>query len=435
MNYDQAVEYIFSHLPMFTRIGGAAYKADLSRTLHLCQAAGNPHLSFKSIHVGGTNGKGSVSSFLASVFMEHGFKTGLFTSPHLIDFRERIRMNGEMIPKEFVADYITYNQPLFSRIEPSFFEMSFALAAEYFKQSRVDIAIIEVGMGGRLDSTNVITPEVSIITNIGNDHKQFLGDTLDKIAWEKAGIIKEGVPVVIGEHQPETDAVFITKSQSQRAPLYFAEDLFHLQDTWDDGAFLKLHYQDLSDNKSVSIESPLRGIYQQKNILTTLAALKVLQGRDYKIDEGRIKAGFEKVILNTGLAGRWQVMKKRPLVVADIAHNEPGIRVLMEQVRQHTFSHLHLVLGMVADKDSAQILPLLPSDATYYFCRPDIPRGKEAALLAQESAEFGLQGETYPSVRLAVEAALNDAGPEDMVLITGSAFVVAEALNSELFLV
>lgn len=428
MNYDEAVEYIFSHLPMFTRIGGAAYKADLSRTLALCEATGNPHTSFKSIHIGGTNGKGSVSSFLASVFMEHGYKTGLFTSPHLIDFRERIRVNGAMVPKDFVAEYITRNQPLFDRIEPSFFEMSFALAAEFFKQSQIDIAIIEVGMGGRLDSTNVITPELSVITNIGNDHKQFLGDTLEKIAREKAGIIKAGIPAVVGEYNSETDNVFINHSQAVGAPLYFAQELFCLQESADDGTFLRLQYLDIAENKRLTIESPLRGIYQEKNILTTLAALKVMQSKGVVLDESRINAGFKRVIQNTGLAGRWQVLKTRPLVVADIAHNEPGVRILVEQVKRQNFRQLHIVLGMVADKDSTQILSLLPKDAAYYFCRPDIPRGKEADLLAREAAAYGLRGEVYYSVKAAKEAAINKAGVNDMVLITGSAFVVAEAL-------
>lgn len=428
MNYEQAVEYIFSHLPMFTRIGGAAYKADLSRTLALCEAAGNPQRFFKSIHVGGTNGKGSVSSFLASVFMEHGYKTGLFTSPHLRDFRERIKINGDMISPEFVADYITRYRHLFDHLEPSFFEMSFALAAEYFKESKVDMAIIEVGMGGRLDSTNVITPQIAVITNIGNDHKQFLGDTLSQIAFEKAGIIKPGIPTLIGEHQPETDSVFREQSMLKGAPLYFAEDLFAVKDSWDDGNFLELRCQNLAHGKHLNIRSTLRGIYQQKNIITVLGALEVLKDRGYAIEEKKMLTGFERVMENTGLAGRWQVLGTAPLVIADIAHNEPAIRLLMQQVKKQSYQRLHFVLGMVADKDSAGILPLLPTDAIYYFCRPNIPRGKDASLLVEEAGRYGLVGDVYSSVQEALQAALRQARPDDLVLISGSAFVVAEVV-------
>ncbi|MDN5329699.1 MAG: dihydrofolate synthase / folylpolyglutamate synthase [Bacteroidales bacterium] len=428
MNYNEAVEYIFSHLPMFTRIGGAAYKADLSRTLALCEAAGNPHKFFKSIHVGGTNGKGSVSSFLASVFMEHGLKTGIFTSPHLRDFRERIKVNGEMISQDFVAEYITRFRPVFDSISPSFFEMSFALAAEYFKVRQVEIAIVEVGMGGRLDSTNVISPEISVITNIGNDHKQFLGDTLPKIAIEKAGIIKPGIPVVIGEHQTETDFVFIEQSRQKGAPLFFAADFYTLTDVNDYGAFLELTCQNIIRGCLVKVKSPLRGIYQQKNIITALAALEVLTGRGYAFDKQKVIAGFQNVVENTGLAGRWHILGKHPLVVADIAHNEPGIKILMEQVKNQHFHRLHFVLGMVADKDSAHILPLLPPDAVYYFCRPNIPRGKDALLLAEECAQFGLSGEVFDSVEDAFQAAQMKATPNDMILISGSAFAVAEVI-------
>lgn len=428
MNYNEAVEYIFSHLPMFTRIGGAAYKADLSRTLALCEAAGNPHKFFKSIHVGGTNGKGSVSSFLASVFMEHGFKTGIFTSPHLRDFRERIKVNGEMISQDFVAEYITRFRPVFDSISPSFFEMSFALAAEYFKVRQVEIAIIEVGMGGRLDSTNVISPEISVITNIGNDHKQFLGDTLPKIAFEKAGILKPGIPVVIGEHQTETDFVFLEQSRQKGAPLSFAEDLYTITDVNDNGFFLELTCQNIIRGRLVKVKSPLRGIYQQKNIITALAALEVLTGRGYAFDEQKVMAGFQRVVENTGLAGRWHILGKDPLVVADIAHNEPGIKILMEQVKNQHFQRLHFVLGMVADKDSAHVLPLLPPDAVYYFCRPNIPRGKDAFLLAEEGAQFGLRGEVFDSVEDAFRSAQMKATPNDMILISGSAFVVAEVI-------
>ncbi len=428
MNYDQAIDYIFSHLPMFTRIGAAAYKADLSRTIALCEATGNPYHFFKSIHVGGTNGKGSVSSFLASVFMEHGYKTGLFTSPHLRDFRERIKVNGQMISHAFVADFITRYRPLFDQLEPSFFEMSFALAAEYFKECRVDLAIIEVGMGGRLDSTNVITPEISVITNIGNDHKQFLGDTLPHIAFEKAGIIKPGIPALVGEHQPETDCVFSEQSALRGAPLYFAEDLFAVEDCRDDGLFLELLCQNQASGQRLKVKSQLRGIYQQKNIITTLGALEVLKGRGFDLNEKKMMEGFSRVVENTGLLGRWQVLRKQPLVVADIAHNEPGIRILMEQVKKQSYHRLHIVLGMVADKDSAHVMPLLPADAVYYFCRPNIPRGKDSSLLAEEAGQYGLEGQIYSSVQEAMQAALLKAQPNDMVLISGSAFVVAEVV-------
>ncbi|XOL41073.1 Folylpolyglutamate synthase [Aequorivita nionensis] len=390
---------------MYQRVGQSAYKADLSATIQLANYLNNPEKNFKTIHVAGTNGKGSTSHMLASVFQEAGYKTGLYTSPHLKDFRERIKINGEMIPKKYVSDFVENHKLYFEKNQLSFFEMTVGLAFDYFRKEKVDIAIVEVGMGGRLDSTNIIMPEVSVITNIGLDHTQFLGDTLEKVASEKAGIIKEGIPVIVGETLPETKQVFEKMASEKNAEITFAEI-----------------------NDSSNYASDLKGNYQQKNIKTVLATLRIFQKRGWNISEENIQKGLLNTIKNTGLMGRWQVSGENPKVICDTGHNKEGLRLVMEQLSKESFKKLHIVLGVVSDKDLASVLPLFPKDAIYYFCKPNIPRGLDASLLLTQARGFGLIGEEYISVTKAYSAALEAAAANDLVFIGGSTFVVAEVV-------
>lgn len=390
---------------MYQRVGQSAYKADLAATLNLAQYLKNPEKSFKSVHIAGTNGKGSTSHMLASVFQEAGYKTGLYTSPHLKDFRERIKINGEMISEQYVSNFVEKHKPFFESNQLSFFEMTVGLAFDYFRSEKVDIAIIEVGMGGRLDSTNIITPEVSVITNIGLDHTQFLGNTLEKVASEKAGIIKTGVPVIIGETLPETKSVFEKIASEKNAPIVFAE-------TCD----------------ASNYTSDLKGFYQQKNIRTVISTLRILQKKGWNISEENIQKGLMNTVRNTGLMGRWQLLKNNPKVICDTAHNKEGLQLVMEQLASEDFQKLHIVLGVVSDKDLASVLPLFPKNATYYFCKPNIPRGLEASLLLTKARGFGLVGEEYISVSKAYGTALKAALPNDLVFVGGSTFVVAEVL-------
>jgi dihydrofolate synthase/folylpolyglutamate synthase len=394
---------MFSQLPMYQRLGKAAYKADLSATIHLAKYLNNPEKGFKSVHVAGTNGKGSTSHMLASVFQEAGYKTGLYTSPHLKDFRERIKINGEMIPKQNVSEFVEKHKPFFETNQLSFFEMTVGLAFEYFRYEKVDIAIVEVGMGGRLDSTNIILPEVSVISNIGLDHTRFLGNTLKKVAMEKAGIIKENIPVVIGESLPETKSVFEKIASAKKAPITFAETV-----------------------KVFGYSSDLKGNYQQKNIKTVLATLKILQKQGWNISEENIKKGLLNTIKNTGLMGRWQILNETPKVICDTAHNKDGLQLVMKQLANEKFEKLHIVLGVVNDKDLASILPFFPKNATYYFCKPNIPRGLDASLLFSQARGFGLIGEEYISVKQAYSKAVQMASNDDLVFVGGSTFVVAE---------
>ena len=402
MTYQETTAWLFDQLPMFQMQGASAYKKDLTNTLLLVEHLHHPETKFKSIHVAGTNGKGSTSSMIASVLQEAGYKVGLYTSPHLKDFRERIRINGEMISEEFVVDFVAFNKPFFEENQLSFFEMTVGLAFDYFAKEQVDVAVIEVGMGGRLDSTNIITPLVSVITNIGLDHTQFLGDTLPKIAAEKAGIIKSNIPVVIGECLDETKSVFVAKSKTENAPIYFAQD-----------------------NPEVFYECALLGDYQIHNKKTVLQTIKLLQAQ-FKIEENHIMLGLKNVILNTGLLGRWQILKQKPFVVCDTAHNSHGLKVVVSQISKHQFETLHVVLGVVNDKDLDTILPLFPKNAKYYFCKPNLPRGLNADLLQVKAANFGLQGEVFDSVSSAYIAALDVAQDVDFIYIGGSTFVVAE---------
>ena len=390
---------------MYQRLGKAAYKEDLSNTIKLLDYLKNPHHSFKTIHVAGTNGKGSTSHMLASVLHEAGFKVGLYTSPHLKDFRERIKVNGRMIAKPTVSAFVKRNKTFFEANELSFFEMTVGLAFNFFKKEAVDIAIIEVGLGGRLDSTNVITPEVSVITNIGLDHTQFLGNTISKIAREKAGIIKPNIPVVIGETLPESRLVFTNIAEENDAPISFAENY--------DGS---------------KYETDLLGDYQELNKKTVLSTLNVLKKQGWQISEKAIEIGLKNTVQNTGILGRWQVLLNSPKVICDTAHNSEGLKLTLNQLRNEEYLNLHIVLGTVDEKDLDTILSLFPTNAIYYFCKPDVPRGLNVKTLENKALPFGLSGEVYLSVRMAYKNALNSANKNDVIFIGGSTFTVAEVL-------
>jgi dihydrofolate synthase / folylpolyglutamate synthase len=452
MTFGETLDYLFSRLPMYFRVGAVAYKPDLTNTAKICNLLGNPQDSFRSIHVAGTNGKGSVSHMLASILQEKGLKTGLYTSPHLKDFRERIRVNGKMIPKRKVVEFVKKYRKEFEKIQPSFFEWTVGLAFDHFREEKIDIGVIEVGLGGRLDSTNIITPLLSVITNISYDHMQFLGDTLEKIASEKAGIIKPGVPVVIGETQEETKHVFIDKANETGSEILFADQAFkatscnviasdaNLQNPASciqhpasrklsasaSLCFINLHKKGKSNFNRV--ESPLLGAYQLKNITTVAGTCEMLGKQGFSISEDKIRRGIKNVILNTHLAGRWQMVSHNPLTICDTGHNEAGIREVLAQFKATPHSHLHFVFGVVNDKQIDHILDLLPKDATYYFCKADIPRGLPQEELKNKSNAAGLKGESYPSVKKALKAAQKKAKPDDLVFVGGSTFVVAEVV-------
>ncbi len=413
---------------MFTRVGAAAIKKDLTNTIALCDALNNPQTRFKTLHVAGTNGKGSVSHILASVLQSAGYKTGLYTSPHLKDFRERVKINGEMISQQFVVDFVAENKNLFSTISPSFFEMTVALCFDYFAKEGVEIAVIETGLGGRLDSTNIINPQLSVITNIGWDHMDMLGDTLELIAGEKAGIIKPNTPTVIGETQQETTQIFIDKAQNSLAPIVFADGEYSIQNFDNRGATLVCDVYKGNVPLLLQLQCDLTGIYQQKNIITAIAAIEQLQQAGYKISESNIRDGFAQVKNQTGLLGRWQKLSDSPLTYADTGHNLNGVQEVLKQLQLLQYTHLHIVWGMVKDKDISKILALLPTTATYYFCNAQIPRALAAEDLQQQAITFGLKGEAYSTIELAVKAAQNAAQATDLVFVGGSTFVVAEAV-------
>lgn len=412
---------------MFHRIGAAAYKADLSNTVKLCNSLKNPQNSFKSIHIAGTNGKGSTSHLLAAVLQKAGYKTGLYTSPHLKDFRERIRINGEMIPEKEVTGFVERHKSDFEDIQLSFFEWTVGLAFDYFAREKVDIAIVETGLGGRLDSTNIINPELSIITNISFDHMQLLGDTLEKIATEKAGIIKNEVPVIIGERQQEIQNVFLDRAKKTSSTLIFADDVIQTKIISKDPHGIVLSVS--VNNKLIypELKLNLAGNYQQKNIATVLCAIEILKSSGWKISESNIKDACSHVKELTGLMGRWQVLSESPLIVCDVGHNEAGIKFITEQILQCRFERLHMVIGVVNDKDVSGILKLLPKNATYYFCNANIPRALASNELKKLAQDFGLPGESYGSVPNALSAALSASTKSDMIFIGGSTFVVAEA--------
>ena len=404
MNYQETLNWMFAQLPMYQHQGASAYKKDLTNTILLVNYLGNPEKKLKTIHVAGTNGKGSTSSMIASVLQEAGYKVGLYTSPHLKDFRERIKINGQEIDEIFVVDFINNHKLFFEENSLSFFEMTVGLAFDYFVKKEIDIAIIEVGMGGRLDSTNIITPLISVITNIGFDHTQFLGNTLKAIAGEKAGIIKPNIPVVIGEYTLETKEVFLNKAEECKSNIYFASDL--IQEIY---------------------PSILLGDYQTSNIKMVMQTFEVLKlQNNFIVSEQNIKDGLMNVVKNTGLLGRWQQIKSNPKVICDTAHNSHGLKVVLNQIQNEKFEKLHIVLGVVNDKDLNDFLPLFPKEATYYFCKPNIPRGLDASILQQKAFEFGLKGNTYNSVSEAYFSALEQASEKDFIFIGGSTFVVAE---------
>lgn len=425
MDYQQTLDFLFSKLPMFSRIGAAAYKKDLSNTIALCEALGNPHRQIRTIHVAGTNGKGSVSHMLASILQTAGFKTGLYTSPHLYDFRERIKVDGKMISEQGVVAFTQTLQPLIEKIEPSFFEVTVAMAFDHFAREKVDIAVIETGLGGRLDSTNVITPEISVITNIDWDHMQLLGDSLEKIAFEKAGIIKPGIPVVIGEPTNSTLPVFLQKAKTEKAPLSSAPDKRTIQHyEWKDDI---LRVQIAKEKQPlVSYQLDLPGIYQTKNILTVLEAIDQLRSLGWSISESSIAEGLATTRSKTGLGGRWQRMGVNPTVILDVAHNEAGIRQLLQQLLHTPYRHLHIVIGVVKDKSIGSMLTLLPKEATYYFTKAQLPRALPENELAALAHGVGLRGDGYEQAVAAVAAAKANADKEDLIVICGSIFLAAE---------
>ncbi|HCW07879.1 MAG TPA: dihydrofolate synthase [Cytophagales bacterium] len=419
-SYRENLNYLYERLPMFQRVGAAAYKQDLTNTLALCEALGNPRFKFKSIHVAGTNGKGSSSHMLAAVLQTAGYKTGLYTSPHLKEFTERIKINGQEVSRDFVVDFVKRITPAIEKIQPSFFETTVAMALDYFAQEQVDIAVIEVGLGGRLDSTNVITPEVSLITNISWDHADLLGDTLQKIASEKAGIIKPNVPVIISERQENIDDVFIVKSKATGSPILFAEEMCEVSSLGDGNFEVSIQNQ----KKKYTLD--LQGQYQKKNLAGVLAVIEELKKKGFEVSDENIAQGLKNTIPLTGLKGRWQKLSDSPLIVCDTGHNEAGIREVLDQISKQKFSQLHMVWGMVKDKDVSKILSQLSTSARYYFCQAKIPRAMNADELKMKASEYGLQGEAIADVNQALHKAKQNASADDMIFIGGSTFVVAE---------
>lgn len=425
--YAETLDYLFSQLPMFTRIGASAIKNSLDNTIALCDRLGNPHKKFKSVHIAGTNGKGSTSHMLAAILQTAGYKTGLYTSPHLKDFRERIRINGQMIAEQTVIDFVDNYKADFERIQPSFFEMTVALTFDVFTKEQVDIAIIEVGLGGRLDSTNVITPLLSLITNIGWDHMNMLGNTLPEIAGEKAGIIKRNVPVIISERQDEVAGVFIKKAAEVNTLITFATDEWQVEVTD--------HQDDVLTHKTLiakkeqqihKLDVDLTGTYQQKNIKGVLEAVEQLRAQGFHITDEHVEQALKKVKTLTGLHGRWEVLSSSPLTICDTGHNPDGIQEVLKNIAGVNYNQLHFVIGMVNDKDITKVLAMLPQAAIYYFCKPDIPRGLAAEELQAKALSFNLTGDTYTSVKAALRAAQAAANNNDLVFAGGSTFVVAE---------
>ncbi|MEE9409151.1 MAG: folylpolyglutamate synthase/dihydrofolate synthase family protein [Polaribacter sp.] len=402
MNYKETLNWMFAQLPMYQREGKAAFKKDLTNILAFSEELNYPEKKFRSIHVGGTNGKGSTSHMLASILQEAGYKVGLYTSPHLKSFTERIRIDGKEIPKRKVSSFINQQKDFLEKQKLSFFEMTVGLAFDYFASENVDIAIVEVGLGGRLDSTNIITPEISVITNIGLDHTQFLGEMLPEIAFEKAGIIKNKIPVIIGEEQKEVKEVFIIKAKDEKASVYFA-----------------------SNNREV-YQTDLLGDYQKNNSKTAVVAIRQLQ--EFQVSEENIKNGLLNVVKNTNLKGRWQILQDKPKVICDTAHNKEGLSIVLNQLKKEQFKKLHIVLGLVSEKKLEEILPMFPKDASYYFCKPNIPRGLSEVVLQEKAEEFNLFGEKYSSVKKALKSALLNANQQDIIYVGGSTFVVAEII-------
>lgn len=424
MNYQETIDYLFTKLPMYSRTGAAAYKSSLDNIIALCSVLGNPQNKFASIHIAGTNGKGSVSNMLSAIFQTAGYKTGIHTSPHLKDFRERIKINNDFVSKEFVIDFTNKIKKIIIEIEPSFFEISVAMAFDYFAQQQVDIAIIETGLGGRLDSTNIINPQLSIITNIGWDHMDLLGNTLEKIATEKAGIIKKETPIVIGEYDETTKPVFINKASTEKADIYYSSDVWKISGLHN--SLEKLEFTASSKNKTYKISSDLNGNYQEKNIITVLEAIQVLQKKGWNIVDDQITNALSKVKKLTGFKGRWDILRKSPLIIADVAHNINGIALVLQQIKQINYSTLHIITGMVKDKDIEKVLSLFSTNATYYFTQANIPRALDKELLREKALAFNLQGSTFNNVNDAIKKAISVSNKNDLILICGSIFLVAE---------
>lgn len=408
MDYQSTLSYLFNSTPMFQHVGSSAYKEGLENTITLNGHLGHPHREFRSIHVAGTNGKGSCSHTIAAILQEAGYRVGLYTSPHLVDFRERIRINGQPIPEEYVVRFVEEERRFFEPLHPSFFELTTAMAFRYFADEKIDVAVIEVGLGGRLDCTNIIYPDLCIITNISLDHTQFLGSTLTRIAREKAGIIKNGIPVVIGETTPETKPVFQEQARKVNAPIYFAEE------------------NGREDYPGMEYE--LKGLYQKKNSRTILTALPLLEEAGYRLDEQSVRSGFAHVIELTGLMGRWQKLQDHPTLICDTGHNVGGITYIVEQLKQQTFHNLHIIIGMVSDKDIQGVLALLPKDAVYYFTQACVKRALPATELQELAASIGLKGDCHSDVPSAVRAAQEKSLPEDFIFVGGSSFIVADLL-------
>jgi dihydrofolate synthase / folylpolyglutamate synthase len=429
MTYAQTIEFLFSQLPAYHRIGKAAYKNNLENTILLDNYFNKPHLKYPAIHVAGTNGKGSVTHMIASVLQEAGYKTGLYTSPHLKDFRERIKVSGEMISENEVTTFVEKHKHIIESVKPSFFEMTVAMAFNYFAECSVDVAVIEVGLGGRLDSTNIINPVLSIITNIGHDHSDLLGDTIEKIAFEKSGIIKKDVPVIVSETQPETKSIFINKAKELDSKIVFA-DKFYLCDLGQNESLSserKYLMTELSIKHKINGKLFLGGDYQSKNLQAVFTAFKLLK-KDFEVSENNITEGIRKVIINTGLQGRWQVLSTSPLTICDTAHNKEGLEYVMKQIQRIPKSSLHIILGFVNDKDLGLVLPLFPTDALYYFTKASVSRALSESLLKSEAAKYGLTGQSFSDVVTALDYARHNAKESDLIFIGGSTFVVAEVI-------
>ncbi|MDR0384759.1 MAG: bifunctional folylpolyglutamate synthase/dihydrofolate synthase [Prevotellaceae bacterium] len=430
MNYKETLQYLYDALPVFHRTGKAAYKANLDNSILLDRYFGSPHRKYKTVHVAGTNGKGSVSHIIASVLHSAGYRTGLYTSPHLFDFRERIKVNGQDIPEQTVIDFVAENKSLIEHLRPSFFEIASSMAFRFFAEERVDVAVIETGLGGRLDSTNIITPELCVITNTGFDHTEFLGDSIDKIASEKAGIIKSGIPVVVGEKHEESTEIFTLKAKASNSPLVFAEDC--LATLSSENRRGKQIFTFVSTNKNLfpddkfTVSLDLEGSYQNKNIVTALTALAMLKKQSFEISSEAEQSGLADAAANTGLRGRWQILRKNPAIICDTGHNAHGLKYTMKQLMEQDYDKLYFVLGLVGDKDLDSIIPLLPQNAYYFFTQASIPRAMNAETLARKCIAANLKGEVVTAVVEAVRKAVRKASADDLIFIGGSTYVVAE---------
>ncbi|MEO5943950.1 MAG: folylpolyglutamate synthase/dihydrofolate synthase family protein [Ferruginibacter sp.] len=431
MNYKETIEYLYQQLPMFSRVGQAAYKEDLHNTIALCNALGNPQTKFKTIHIAGTNGKGSTSHMLAAILQQAGYKTGLYTSPHIKDFGERIRINGEMINEKFVIDFTERTKQIITDIEPSFFEMTVAMAFEYFAEQEVDIAVIETGLGGSLDSTNIISPVLSVITNIGFDHMNLLGNTLTEIAGQKAGIIKENTPVIIGEILPETLPVFTEEANKKNAPIHFATAMFTAEFIDPSEALLLCNIKNNVSGVIEKLRLDLTGLYQVKNCITLLCAVDELKKQGFGISENDLHSGLENVKKITGLRGRWDVLRHSPTLIVDVAHNKDGISQVLQQLKiEYPNAKLNFVLGFVNDKDISSVLELFPENAAYYFTNAHLPRALPHEGLKKIAAEKNLQGASYDNVNVAIAEAKNNAAANDVIIVCGSFFIIAEMEDS-----